>query len=219
LEILKQIGNQITVDDGTRDYILKNPESSTVVADSTFSPYGNLEGVTHSVHAGLPIIGGLFPTKSYSAHRSYDHGIINRKFDDVRVDHDPNLPETGLFPSDGLDKKELIKLQSFNKTAKKKKKEDNRYLRDLGVGTLGAVIGGVLLQRYGAKNALAVNMPKMEIPKSKWAKYFEKMRQKMNRGKAAVGTAIGKVTSKLPNTSDFAARTSLGVAKIAEDES
>ena len=128
MEILKQIGNQITVDDGTRDYILKNPESSTVVADSTFSPYGNLEGVTHSVHAGLPLIGGLFPSKSYSAHRSHNHGIINRKFDDVRVDHDPNLPETGLFPSDGLDKKELINTETMVKKIKEcisAKKDEN----------------------------------------------------------------------------------------------
>ena len=52
LEILKQIGNQVTVNDKTRDYILDNPEKSTVVADSTFSPYGGLKGVTHSVSNG-----------------------------------------------------------------------------------------------------------------------------------------------------------------------
>jgi hypothetical protein len=57
-------------------------------------------------------------------------------------------------------------MKYFVKTSKKKEKGSG-YLRDLGVAGLGAVIGGVLLKRYGPSSALAVNMPKMEIPKAK----------------------------------------------------
>ena len=74
-------------------------------------------------------------------------------------------------------------MKYFVKTSKKKEKGSG-YLRNLGVAGLGAVIGGVLLKRYGAKSALAVNMPKMEIPRSKWAKYWQKMRSKWADKKA-----------------------------------
>ena len=102
--IVNQVANQITTNDYKMDQIKKDLKGSTVTADTTWTPYGGIDRVRHTVKRDtwLPDLFDLEAT----AIRDRNQGIVNIYGDDVRVDHNP--PVSDLFPKGGLNKKEMI---------------------------------------------------------------------------------------------------------------
>ncbi|MBC8436984.1 hypothetical protein H8D85_01525 [bacterium] len=118
-KIVKQIANQVTVNPDKTTNILADWVNSTVTADTT-SRRGGIKEVRH----GLKRHSYILPSLEVEATRSNQFGITNRYGSDVRHDRNPILPSGQyMFQPEGLNKKELIKENSY-KYAEDVKKED-----------------------------------------------------------------------------------------------
>lgn len=108
-KIVDQIANQHTTQNWKKNLIKDDWKNTTVTADTTFNQWGDIDNVRHKVKHHKWWLPSLFEPE-YQTVRDRNRGIMNVETHNDIVREDPNPPVSNLFPPEGLNKEEMIKL-------------------------------------------------------------------------------------------------------------